>query len=112
MIGHELIDPPPGNGFVAAQVLIAALTRDYEVVATVRTQEKADQTKKALAPRVEGKISNLSFYIVPQIEEDHAFDEVVKTNNFTAVIHTASPLRAYATAVFISASAELNYFLQ
>jgi hypothetical protein len=49
---------------------------------------------------------------MPQIEEGHAFDEVIKTNNFTAVIHTATlALRGYAPSVFISISAELNEFL-
>ncbi|KAG8833217.1 methylglyoxal reductase (NADPH-dependent) gre2 [Serendipita sp. 399] len=80
-----------GNGFVAAQVIIAALKKDYQVVATVRNAEKGEQTKQALSSRVGDKIANLSFAIVPVIESEHAFDEVIKTNSFDAVLHTATP---------------------
>ncbi|KAG8831531.1 methylglyoxal reductase (NADPH-dependent) gre2 [Serendipita sp. 400] len=80
-----------GNGFVAAQVLISALTRGHQVVATVRNTEKGEQTKQALSSRVGDKISNLSFAIVPSIEAEHAFDEVIKNNSFDAVVHTATP---------------------
>ncbi|KAG8860177.1 methylglyoxal reductase (NADPH-dependent) gre2 [Serendipita sp. 405] len=89
-----------GNGFVAAQVLISALTRGHQVVATVRNTEKGEQTKQALSSRVGDKISNLSFAIVPSIEAEHAFDEVIKNNSFHAVVHTATPfyLNAYVYA--------------
>lgn len=84
---------PSGNGFVAAQVLIQGLNKGYTIVTTVRTQEKAEQTKKAIARHVGDKISNLSFAIVPKIDTDDAFDEVLKANEFTAVLHTATPFR-------------------
>jgi saccharopine dehydrogenase-like NADP-dependent oxidoreductase len=80
-----------GNGFVAAQVIIAAISRGYLVVATVRTQDKITQTKTALGPRLGDKLSNLSFAIVLDIEADNAFDEVIKANQFVAVLHTATP---------------------
>jgi NADPH-dependent methylglyoxal reductase len=93
---------PPGNGFVAAHVLIATLNKGYEVVATVRNQEKAEQTKTALSSRLGDKISKLSFHIVPEIEADDAFDEVIKAHQFVAVLHTATPfhLKAYVPSDF------------
>jgi nucleoside-diphosphate-sugar epimerase len=86
-----------GNGFVAAQVLIATLDRGYEVIATVRNEEKAEQTRTALAPRVGDKIVKLSFHIVPNIEAEGAFDKVIQEHQFVAVLHTATPfhLNAY-----------------
>jgi len=85
-----------GNGFVAAQVIIAAITRGYHVVATVRTEDKIEQTKIALGPRLGDKLGNLSFAIVPKIEADDAFDEVIKANEFVAVLHTATPFHLKA----------------
>ena len=81
---------------MAAQVIIAAIERGYHVVATVRTEEKTTQTKKALAPRLGSKLDNLSFTIVPQIEASDAFDEVIKANEFVAVLHTATPFHFHA----------------
>jgi nucleoside-diphosphate-sugar epimerase len=80
-----------GNGFVAVQVIIAALERDYQVVATVRSEEKAKQTRKALEKKIGSKASNVSFAIVPVVEAEGAYDEVLKANRFVAVLHTASP---------------------
>ncbi|PVG04409.1 NAD(P)-binding protein [Serendipita vermifera] len=80
-----------GNGFVAAQIIIAALSRDYHVVATVRSEEKAEQTRTAMEKNVGSKVSNLSFVVVPVVETEGAFDEVLKSNQFKAVIHTATP---------------------
>jgi nucleoside-diphosphate-sugar epimerase len=91
-----------GNGFVAAQVIIAALNRDYQVVATVRAEEKAKQTTGALQKKVGSKISNLSFAIVPVVEADGAFDDVLKAHEFVAVIHTATPFHLQALAHFFS----------
>lgn len=81
-----------GNGFVAAQVLIAALERDYTVVSTVRTEKKGEETKTALSSRLSpAQLSKLSFAIVPVIEDEHAFDKVLTENKFDAVVHTATP---------------------
>ncbi|PVG04397.1 NAD(P)-binding protein [Serendipita vermifera] len=85
-----------GNGFVAAQVLIAALNKGYQVVATVRNEEKGTQTKTALEKKVGSNISNLSFAIVPSVEAEGAFDEVLKAHEFTAVLHTATPFHLHA----------------
>lgn len=94
MLIHNL-----GNGFLAAQILIIALKRGYEVVATVRTSEKGVQTKKAIARKVGDKVDNLSFHIVPDMEPENAFDEVLQGNQFVAVLHPAAPVhyRAYVS---------------
>jgi hypothetical protein len=80
-----------GNGFLAAQVIIVALQKGYQVVATVRTEGKANQTKAALEKKVGGRITSLSFTVVPVLEAESALDEVLKANEFVAVIHTATP---------------------
>lgn len=71
-------------------------------MATVRNQEKAEQTRTALSSRVGDKISRLSFHIVPAIEADDAFDEVIQAHQFVAVLHTATPfhLKAYVPSEF------------
>jgi hypothetical protein len=75
---------------MAAQVLIAAVNRGYRVVATVRTEEKAEQTRGALGRYLSAdKLSAISFAIVPKIEAEDAFDEFLKKNEFIAVLHTA-----------------------
>jgi nucleoside-diphosphate-sugar epimerase len=91
-----------GNGFVAAQVIIAALNRDHQVIATVRAEEKAKQTRGALEKKVGSKISNLSFAIVPVVEADGAFDDILKAQEFVAVIHTATPFYLQALARLFS----------
>lgn len=89
---HRLIDfYLIANGFIAAQILIASLKANYTVVAQVRSQRKADETRIAMERAIPSNLSNLSFVIVPTIESNGAFDEVIKNNDFDAVLHTATP---------------------
>jgi len=78
-----------GSGFIAAHILDILLQRGHSVVTTVRSQEKADYLSKS-HPNV-GK-DRLDFAIVPDIAQEGAFAEAVKSDPpFDAVIHTASP---------------------
>ena len=78
-----------GSGFIAAHVLDVLLDHGHSVVTTVRSQEKADQIKKA-HPKLPN--SQLDFAIVEDIAQEGAFDKaVVSDPPFEAVIHTASP---------------------
>lgn len=83
-----------GSGFIAAHVLEQLLERGYQVVTTVRSQEKA-QGIHAAHPSL-GK-DRLETVIVPDIAKPDAFDEVVKTPGLEAVLHTASPFHFNVT---------------
>ncbi|KAK9448668.1 uncharacterized protein V1518DRAFT_417864 [Limtongia smithiae] len=78
------------SGFIAGWVLKYLLEKDYTVVATVRSQDKAEYLK-SLYPAD----AKLSFVIVPDIAVEHAFDEAVKGVDF--IIHTASPFHFRVT---------------
>ncbi|KAL4784005.1 NAD(P)-binding protein [Aspergillus varians] len=78
-----------GSGFIAAHVLTQLLERGFDVVTTVRSEEKGDKilTAHPNVPR-----EKLSYAIVKDIAQDGAFDEAVKSNPpFDYVLHTASP---------------------
>ena len=77
------------SGFIAAHVLDTILEHGQSVVTTVRSQDKADQIKKA-HPKLPS--SKLDFSIVEDIAQEGAFDNaVVSDPPCDAVIHTASP---------------------
>ena len=63
-----------GSGFVAAHVLIALLSRGYNVRTTVRNNESAEQIKKSHSHY----INQLSFAIVKDVAEPGGHDEAVK----------------------------------
>jgi len=67
------------------------------VVTTVRDQEKVDKIKEAYPNYGKDK---LDFSIVPDIAQEDAFEEAVKSDPpFEAVIHTASPFHFNVTDV-------------
>lgn len=71
----------------AAHLVDQLLNKGHTVVTTVRSEDKARKIRSAykdLADRVE-------VAIVPDIAQEHAFDEVVKTPGLEVVMHTASP---------------------
>ncbi|CAD6450079.1 7e1c9afb-6ef9-4444-a9f3-5e96e23de605 [Sclerotinia trifoliorum] len=74
-----------GNGFVAAQILDAFLSRGYNVRTTVRSPDKGEALRKSFS-----KYDNqLSYAVVRDIVEEGAFDEAVK--GVDGVVHSASP---------------------
>ncbi|KAL4956130.1 NAD(P)-binding protein [Aspergillus filifer] len=78
-----------GSGFIAAHVLDQLLERGFDVVTTVRSEEKGD---KILSAHPNTPKEKLSYVIVKDIAQDGAFDEAVKSNPpFDYVLHTASP---------------------
>lgn len=74
-----------GSGFIATHILQLLLSRGHEVVATVRTEEKAKIIRDAHPG------AKLTVVIVPDIAVPGAFDEVVQTPGLEYVQHTASP---------------------
>ncbi|KAH6612815.1 hypothetical protein B0J18DRAFT_441124 [Chaetomium sp. MPI-SDFR-AT-0129] len=78
-----------GTGFIASHVLDILLEEGFDVVVTVRSQEKGQRVVKSVDETVGKKVS---FVVVEDIAQDGAFDEAVKSDPpFEYVIHTASP---------------------
>ncbi|KAK4161386.1 putative NADPH-dependent methylglyoxal reductase [Cladorrhinum sp. PSN259] len=79
-----------GTGFIASHILDTLLDHGYDVVTTVRSQEKGQRLlqsiDKPFAPRV-------SFAIVPELDAPSAWDGVLKSHQPIYVIHTASPCK-------------------
>ncbi|KAK9378079.1 uncharacterized protein V2V93DRAFT_141175 [Kockiozyma suomiensis] len=80
------------SGFIAGWVLKFLLEKGYTVIATVRSEDKAEYLK-GLYPAD----SKLSFVIVPDIAAPNAFDEAIKTPGIDYIIHTASPFHFRVT---------------
>lgn len=74
-----------GNGFVAAQILHAFLSRGYNIRTTIRSPDKAEALKKSFSKYT----SQLSCVVVGDIVEEGAFDEAVK--GVDGVVHSTSP---------------------
>ncbi|KAI0806538.1 NAD dependent epimerase/dehydratase [Xylaria sp. FL0064] len=74
-----------GSGFIATHILQLLLNKGYDVVTTVRTEEKAKIIRDAYPD------AKLTVAIVPDIAVPGAFDEVVQTPGLEYVQHTASP---------------------
>ncbi|KAL4987277.1 hypothetical protein BDW68DRAFT_161434 [Aspergillus falconensis] len=78
-----------GSGFIAAHVLDQLLERSFDVVTTVRSEEKGE---KILAAHPNTPKEKLSYVIVKDVAQDGAFDEAVKSDPpFDYILHTASP---------------------
>ncbi|KAK0652113.1 hypothetical protein B0T16DRAFT_387435 [Cercophora newfieldiana] len=73
-----------GSGFIAAHILEQLHAKGHNIVTTVRSEEKAAPIRAAYPERVE-------VFIVPDIAQPDAFDEVVKSPGIEVVLHTASP---------------------
>lgn len=84
----ELILLTGSTGHLGYRTLIEALSKGYQVRATVRSDGKAEEVKAAKS--TQPYLSQLTFITVPDIEKRGAFDEAVKGVN--AIIHLASPL--------------------
>lgn len=72
------------NGFIASHCIVHLLSAGFEVVGTVRTEEKA---KQVLAQQSHSPA--LSLKITPDITDLHAFDEAIQ--GCSGVLHLASP---------------------
>ncbi|GCF00069.1 methylglyoxal reductase (NADPH-dependent) gre2 [Zygosaccharomyces mellis] len=83
------------TGFIALWVVDYLLKEGYEVIGTVRSQQKADKLTKQFGPS-----AKLSFEIVPDISDIHSFDHVFekRAKEIDIVIHTASPFHYNTTA--------------
>ncbi|KAI9340857.1 hypothetical protein BDR26DRAFT_820254 [Obelidium mucronatum] len=82
------------SGYIGCHVARELLQKGYAVRGTVRSQQKADQVRLALAPFVQSADS-LEFSIVADIGTTGAFDSAVAGVDF--VLHTASPFHYSVT---------------
>ncbi|EXJ86981.1 hypothetical protein A1O3_03938 [Capronia epimyces CBS 606.96] len=85
----ELILLTGGTGHVGYRVLIEALSKGYNVRASVRSEAKIAELKAAKSSQP--YLAQLSFVIVPDIGKDGAFDEAVTDVDF--IVHVASPIQ-------------------
>jgi len=76
-----------GNGFIGAHIVNTLLQRGYSLVTTVRSEAKTTFLRDQFASYGD----KLQFAIVPDIAIPGAFDEVLQTHTFDAVLHTSSP---------------------
>lgn len=75
------------NGFVGQHVVKQLIEKNYTVIGTVRSAAKGDQLKTDL------KSDNFSYEIVTHMDEEGAFDELLKRHReATVFLHTASPV--------------------
>ncbi|OAP63508.1 hypothetical protein AYL99_02735 [Fonsecaea erecta] len=84
----ELILLTGSTGHVGYRTLIEALSKGYRVRAAVRSESKVAEIRGAKS--TQPYLDQLSFVIVPNIEKEGAFDEVVKGADY--IVHIASPL--------------------
>ncbi|KAK4097902.1 NAD(P)-binding protein [Parathielavia hyrcaniae] len=81
-----------GTGFIASHVLDCLLDHDFEVVVTVRSQEKGQRVLESLDKALR---TRTSYVVVEDIAQDGAFDQAVQADPpFDYVIHTASPYKS------------------
>lgn len=83
------------TGFIAQWVVDYLLKENYQVIGTVRSQEKADKLHKQF-----GSPSSLSFEIVKDISDTEAFEPLFKKRGkeIDIVLHTASPFHFNTTS--------------
>ncbi|GAV55373.1 hypothetical protein ZYGR_0AS06970 [Zygosaccharomyces rouxii] len=83
------------TGFIAQWVVDYLLKENYQVIGTVRSQEKADKLHKQF-----GNPSNLSFEIVKDISDTEAFEPLFEKRGMEidVVLHTASPFHFNTTS--------------
>ena len=77
-----------GTGHVGFRTLVETLSRGYSVRAAVRSEAGISKIKAAKS--IQPYLKHLTFIIVPNIEQEDAFNDAVKGVDF--VIHLASPI--------------------
>ncbi|KAG7196201.1 uncharacterized protein KQ657_000213 [Scheffersomyces spartinae] len=73
------------TGFIALHIIKQLIEREYDVVGSVRTDEKGQDLSRRFGPKFE-------YEIVEDIAAEGAFDEAIKKHpEVTTFLHTASP---------------------
>ncbi|KAG8919992.1 methylglyoxal reductase (NADPH-dependent) gre2 [Tulasnella sp. 417] len=79
------------NGFLGYQITKSLLERGHTVVGTVRSESKTKYLKEKFSKFISEDEARLKFAVVEDIATPGSFDEVLKTYQFDAVIHSSSP---------------------
>ncbi|KAK4225243.1 putative NADPH-dependent methylglyoxal reductase [Podospora fimiseda] len=79
-----------GTGFIASHILDCLLDHGYNVVTTVRSQEKGERLLSSISTNL---CPRVSYSIVPDIGAPSAWDIVLQQHQPLYVIHTASPCK-------------------
>ncbi|KAF3991282.1 hypothetical protein FT663_02783 [Candidozyma haemuli var. vulneris] len=83
------------SGFIALHTVQELVKQGYNVVGSVRSEEKGEYVKKA-----SGNPEKFTYEIVEDIEKEGAFDDFVKKHpEATVFLHTASPFHFIAPDV-------------
>jgi nucleoside-diphosphate-sugar epimerase len=82
------LTPCLGNSFVGVPTLKEFVAKGHIVEATVRSEAKANQTRAILTLE---EASKITFRIIPDVTPDGAFDGLIKTGRYDAVVHIAAP---------------------
>ncbi|KAF3991295.1 hypothetical protein FT663_02796 [Candidozyma haemuli var. vulneris] len=83
------------SGFIALHTVQKLIKKGYNVVGSVRSEEKGEYVKKA-----SGNPEKFTYEIVKDIAQDGAFDEFVKKHpEATVFLHTASPFHFNASDI-------------
>jgi nucleoside-diphosphate-sugar epimerase len=89
--GDSLVLITGATGHIGFRALLDLLTLGYKVRAAVRSEAKANTIlNNPLFKKSKFPSELLSFVVVPDLEQPHAYDEAVKGVNY--VIHIASPI--------------------
>ncbi|ODV96578.1 hypothetical protein PACTADRAFT_48413 [Pachysolen tannophilus NRRL Y-2460] len=79
------------SGFIALHVIDLLLSKNYAVIGTARTQEKADSIVSRF--KIKYPNANIKVVIVKDISIPNAFDDIFKSDkDIKFVIHVASPV--------------------
>ncbi|GEQ67217.1 hypothetical protein JCM33374_g881 [Metschnikowia sp. JCM 33374] len=76
------------SGFIAQHIVKLLISKNYDVVGTVRSEAKGKKLQKNLS----GGPGHFTYVLVPDIASNGAFEGVFKENpDISVVLHTASP---------------------
>jgi nucleoside-diphosphate-sugar epimerase len=76
------------SGLVGNRCAIRALQAGYRVIASVRSESKAENVRKSIA-RV-CRVTNPEFIIIPDMAVNGAFNDIAQSVDY--IVHLASPL--------------------
>jgi dihydroflavonol-4-reductase len=86
MTRHVLVTG--GTGFIGGWAVTGLLSRGYDVRTTLRSPDRADEVRDAVAP-VAGSVDRLTF-ATADLSDDAGWDEAM--DGIDAVLHVASPM--------------------
>ena len=74
------------TGYIAQHIIVQLLSKGYNVVGSVRSQEKGEKLKSTYGEQFQ-------YVVVPSLDQKGAFDEALKQHpEATIFLHTASPV--------------------